>query len=326
MEDLTTKTASAELKAIIEALIFASPDPLTPKALYKLLATETKEDVQAAIAELRKDHERPGGLQLVEVAGGYQIVTRTDLHEWVRRLFHERTTQKLTVQALETLAVIAYKQPITAIEITEVRGVNTAAVLGTLLERHLIKIVGRKQVVGRPFMYATTKEFLIRFGLNDLSDLPKVEDMADALGLEAPVLVEQPLPDDQLPLAEPEADVDFEDREPPGGWRPRPPPPPRPSTLSEPDTNSGDETDGIGSLVFGEDPPVVDLAEAGDVAAQRERYAAAELNGHVGFREVTEITALGIAHGANHSLNERRHARVGGKAPACAGAEAEKAD
>jgi segregation and condensation protein B len=212
-----SNAASAELKAIIEALIFASPDPLTPKALYKLLATETKEDVQAALAELKKDYERPGGLQFVEVAGGYQIVTRTDLHEWVRRLFHERTTQKLTVQALETLAVIAYKQPITAIEITEVRGVNTAAVLGTLLERHLIKIVGRKQVVGRPFMYATTKEFLIRFGLNDLSDLPKVEDMADALGLEAPVLVEQPLPDDQLPLAEPEADVDFEDRAPPQG-------------------------------------------------------------------------------------------------------------
>jgi segregation and condensation protein B len=217
MEDTTTRIASAELKAIIEALIFASPDPLTPKALYKLLATEAKEDVQAAIAELKQDYERPGGLQLVEVAGGYQIVTRTDLHEWVRRLFQERTTQKLTVQALETLAVIAYKQPITAIEITEVRGVNTAAVLGTLLERHLIKIVGRKQVVGRPFMYATTKEFLIRFGLNDLSDLPKVEDMADALGLEAPVLVEQPLPEDQLPLAEPEADVEFEDREPPHG-------------------------------------------------------------------------------------------------------------
>jgi segregation and condensation protein B len=217
MEDSTTRAASAELKAIIEALIFASPDPLTPKALYKLLATETKEDVQAAIAELKKDYDRPGGLQLVEVAGGYQIVTRTDLHEWVRRLFHERTTQKLTVQALETLAVIAYRQPITAIEITEVRGVNTAAVLGTLLERHLIKIVGRKQVVGRPFMYATTKEFLIRFGLNDLSDLPKVEDMADALGLEAPVLVEQPLVEDQLPLAEPEGDVEFEGSEPPHG-------------------------------------------------------------------------------------------------------------
>jgi len=133
-------------------------------------------------------------------------VTRSDLHEWVRRLFHERTTQKLTVQALETLAVIAYRQPITAAEITEVRGVNTSGVLNTLLERHLIKIVGRKQVVGRPFMYATTKEFLIRFGLNDLTDLPKVEDMAEALGLEAPILIEQTPSEDMLPLEEPDAD------------------------------------------------------------------------------------------------------------------------
>ena len=88
------------------------------------------------------------------------------------------------MQALETLAVIAYRQPITALEITEIRGVNTSGVLNTLLERHLVKIVGRKQVVGRPFLYATTREFLIRFGLNDLSDLPKVEDMAEALGFE----------------------------------------------------------------------------------------------------------------------------------------------
>ena len=185
---------AAELKAILEALIFASPEPLTPKAIFKLLDDEPKEDVQAALAALKHDYERPGGLQLVEVAGGYQIVTRPDLHEWVRRLFHERTTQKLTVQALETLAVIAYRQPITALEITEIRGVNTSGVLNTLLERHLIKIVGRKQVVGRPFLYATTKEFLIRFGLNDLTDLPKVEDMAEALGFEAPILVERATP------------------------------------------------------------------------------------------------------------------------------------
>ena len=195
---------SAELKAIVEALIFASPEPLTLKAIFKLLDNEPREDVHAAIAELKKDYDRPGGLQLVEVAGGYQIVTRPDLHEWVRRLFHERSTQKLTVQSLETLAVIAYRQPITALEITEVRGVNTAGVLNTLLERHLIKIVGRKQVVGRPFLYGTTKEFLIRFGLNDLSDLPKVEDMADALGLEAPILVERPTTEEMLPLTEPD--------------------------------------------------------------------------------------------------------------------------
>jgi segregation and condensation protein B len=194
---------SAEVKAILEALIFASPEPLTPRQIYKLLDTEPKEDIQAAIAGLKKDYERQGGIQLVEVAGGYQIVTRPDLHEWVRRLFHERTTQRLTQQGLETLAVIAYRQPITSLDIAEVRGVVAASgVLNTLLERHLIKIVGRKQVVGRPFLYATTKEFLIRFGLNDLSDLPRVEDMAEALGLEAPILVEQTLPEEMLPLEE----------------------------------------------------------------------------------------------------------------------------
>ena len=213
------RRASAELKAILEALIFASPEPLTPKAIYKLLDTEPKDDVQAALAALKEDYNRPGGLQVVEVAGGYQIATRPDLHEWVRRLFHERTTQRLTVQALETLAVVAYRQPITALEITEVRGVNTSGVLNTLLERHLIKIVGRKQVVGRPFLYATTKEFLIRFGLNELADLPKVEDMAEALGLEMPILVEQTPPEDLLPLEEPDEPAESvgEGEDPPSG-------------------------------------------------------------------------------------------------------------
>jgi segregation and condensation protein B len=196
-------TTSAEVKAVVEALIFASPEPITPKMLYKLLAEEPKEDVMAAVNALKADYENRPGLQMVEVAGGYQIVTRPDLHEWVRRLFHERSSQKLTVQGLETLAVIAYKQPITALEITEIRGVNTTGVLSTLLERHLIKIVGRKNVVGRPFLYATTKEFLIRFGLKDLNDLPKVEDMAEALGFDPPAgLMEQTPREDVLPLDE----------------------------------------------------------------------------------------------------------------------------
>ena len=108
-------TVSAELRAIVEALIFASPEPVTLKMLSKLLADEPEEDVVAAVDAIRADYEQRPGLQCVEVAGGFQIVTRPELHEWVRRLFHERSTQKLTVQALETLAVIAYKQPITAL-------------------------------------------------------------------------------------------------------------------------------------------------------------------------------------------------------------------
>jgi len=199
----TATTATAEVKAVVEALIFASPEPITPKMLYKLLSDEPKEDVLAAVNALKADYENRPGLQMVEVAGGYQIATRPELYEWVRRLFHERSTQKLTAQGLETLAVIAYKQPITALEITEIRGVNTTGVLSTLLERHLIKIVGRKNVVGRPFLYATTKEFLIRFGLKDLNDLPKIEDMAEALGFEPPAgLVERTPTEDVLPLTE----------------------------------------------------------------------------------------------------------------------------
>jgi len=203
--------ATAELRAVVEALIFASPEPITPRTLYKLLANESKEAVSAAVNELRLEYlERPG-LQMVEVAGGYQITTRPELHEWVRRLFHERSTQKLSVAALESLAVIAYKQPVTALEVTEIRGVNASGVLSTLLERNLIKIVGRKNVVGRPFMYGTTKEFLIRFGLKDLGDLPRIEDMADALGFDPPGgLIEQAPREEMLPLEETEEIVNGE--------------------------------------------------------------------------------------------------------------------
>ena len=192
-----------QLKAIIEALVFASPEPLTPKMLFKLLSDEPREDVSAALQALKDDYANRRGLHVAEVAGGFQITTRPEFHEWVRRLFHERSTQKLSVQALETLAVIAYRQPVTAPEIGEIRGVNTSGVLSTLLERHLIKIVGRKNVVGRPFLYATTKEFLIRFGLKDLNDLPKIEDMAEALGFDPPAgLMEQSPREDVLPLTE----------------------------------------------------------------------------------------------------------------------------
>lgn len=209
---------SEHLKPIVEALIFASPEPLTPKTLYKLLEAEPREDVDAALAALKADYDRPGGLQIVEVAGGYQIVTRPELHEWVRKIFHERTSSKLSVQALETLAVIAYKQPVTSAEIAEIRGVSSSGgVLSTLVERRLIKTVGRKQVVGRPFMYATTREFLDRFGLNEISDLPKVEEMSDALGFELPAALAEatvttsPLPFDAEGAVEtPRAGADSE--------------------------------------------------------------------------------------------------------------------
>jgi segregation and condensation protein B len=199
---------SAELRAVVEVLIFASPEPITPKTLYKLLSNESKDAVSAAVNELRSEYLNRPGLQMVEVAGGYQITTRPELHDWVRRLFHERSTQKLSIAALETLAVISYKQPVTALEVTEIRGVNASGVLSTLLERNLIKIVGRKNVVGRPFMYGTTKEFLIRFGLKDLGDLPRIEDMADALGFDPPAgLIERTPKEEMLPLEEGDTEI-----------------------------------------------------------------------------------------------------------------------
>ena len=191
-----------DLRAIIEALIFASPDPVTLKTLVKILDGEPKEHIEEALTGLKKSWNREGGLELVEVADGYQIVTKPELHEWVRRLFHEHTKQRLSVQALETLAVIAYREPITSPEVSEIRGVNTTGVLGTLLERRLIKVVGRKPVIGRPFLYATTREFLDRFGLKNLGDLPKVEDVSEALGREAPAVLSQPFPMDESPPSE----------------------------------------------------------------------------------------------------------------------------
>lgn len=204
-EAFAEQPVTAELKAIVEALVYASPDPLTPKALCKLLDSEPAEEVQRAIDALKQDYREARGLHLVEIAGGLQIMTRPDLNEWVRRLFHERKNTRLSVQALETLAVIAYRQPVTAAEIAEIRGVNTSGVLSTLVERKLIKSAGRKAVVGRPFLYATTKEFLLRFGLNDVSDLPRVEDLADALGFELPGLLNEGLPTElMLPLGDPD--------------------------------------------------------------------------------------------------------------------------
>lgn len=193
---------SDDLKPILEALIFASPDPLTPATLFELLDGTPKEAVEEGLAALQAEYGARGGLQMVQVAGGYQICTRPELHEWVRRLFHEHSKQRLSVQALETLAVVAYKQPITSAEIAEIRGVNVSGVVGTLLDRRLVKVVGRKQVVGRPFLYATTLEFLNQFGLSDLGDLPKIEEMAEALGMDVPPGLAGEPPDGPAPSAD----------------------------------------------------------------------------------------------------------------------------
>ena len=172
----------AEIVSVVEALIFVADEPVTVKLLTDVLE-EDKEIVQAAIEELRNEYDqRSSGLQIREIAGGWQLGTRTELHDEVRRFLKTRPNAKLSLAALETLAVIAYKQPATVPEILEVRGVQSASAIKTLLDKKLIVAKGRKETVGRPMQYGTSKDFLIQFGLKDLSELPSIEDFEDLAG------------------------------------------------------------------------------------------------------------------------------------------------
>lgn len=169
----------AELMAVVEALTFVADEPISAKVLAEVL-DEERESIQAAFEEIRNEYnERGSGLQLREIAGGWQIATRTELHEDVRKFLRTRPSAKLSLASLETLAVIAYKQPVTVPEILEIRGVQSASAIKTLLDKRLIVAKGRKEAVGRPMMYGTSKEFLIQFGLKDLSELPSIEDFED---------------------------------------------------------------------------------------------------------------------------------------------------
>jgi segregation and condensation protein B len=173
---------AAERIAIIEALIFVSEEPLSVKTMAEVLR-EDRELVEVAVAELAKEfNERNGGLQLRELAGGWQFATRPEYHEHVRAYLKSRPSAKLSIASLETLAVIAYKQPVTVPEILEIRGVQSPSSIKTLLDKKLIVAKGRKETVGRPMMYGTSKDFLIQFGLKDLSELPSMEDFQDLSG------------------------------------------------------------------------------------------------------------------------------------------------
>ena len=173
---------AAERRAIIEALIFVSEEPLNTKTMAEVLR-EDREVVEASVAELAKEFNgRNGGLQLREVAGGWQFATRPEYHEHVRAYLKSRPSAKLSIASLETLAVIAYKQPVTVPEILEIRGVQSPSSIKTLLDKKLIVAKGRKETVGRPMMYGTSKDFLMQFGLKDLSELPSMEDFQDLSG------------------------------------------------------------------------------------------------------------------------------------------------
>jgi segregation and condensation protein B len=174
-----------ERRAALEAIIYAADEPATIEQLARALGEE-KLAVQASLDELVAGYagdER--GIEIRAVAGGYKLYTKPQQHDVVRRFIKSlRPPLRLSMPALETLAVIAYKQPVTSPEISEIRGVNTAGVIGTLLDKHLITTAGRKEVMGRPILYKTSKEFLMRFGLSDLEELPSLKEF-EALAREA---------------------------------------------------------------------------------------------------------------------------------------------
>src|SRR5437899_9987043 len=174
--------STAELKSITEALIFVADEPINAKTITDVIDVD-REAVEKAIAGLVEEYDaRASGLQLREIAGGWQIATRPEHHENVRAYLKSKPSAKLSLASLETLAVIAYKQPVTVTEILEIRGVQSPSAIKTLRDKRLIVAKGRKETVGRPMMYGTSKEFLIQFGLKDLSELPSVEDFQDLAG------------------------------------------------------------------------------------------------------------------------------------------------
>ena len=178
----TREISDAELKSIAEALIFVADEPLNARTIADVLKVDL-DAVEKAISELVAECDaRNGGLQLREIAGGWQIATRPEHHEQVRAYLKSKPSAKLSLASLETLAVIAYKQPVTVPEILEIRGVQSPSAIKTLLDKRLIIARGRKETVGRPMMYGTSKEFLIQFGLKDLTELPSIEDFQDLAG------------------------------------------------------------------------------------------------------------------------------------------------
>jgi segregation and condensation protein B len=185
------------LKAATEALIFASAEPLTESQLTAALGARVKGELPRIVAELNYEYQRDGrAFEILAVAGGYQFFTRRDFSGVLRRLSLARARTRLSRAALETLAVVAYRGPVTHAEIDEIRGVDCGGVLRTLLDRRLLAVKGRAQVLGRPLLYETTPEFLKHFGLSDLSDLPRDSELLREWG--QPRNIEETVPAEAL--------------------------------------------------------------------------------------------------------------------------------
>ena len=176
-------------KQIVEGLLFASDEPLTIEQLGGVLELPA-EEIRALVASLRQEYvEQQRALTILEVAGGFQMAAIPDVAPWIRQCYRQAHKERLSKPALETLAIMAYKQPITRAEIEAIRGVNVDGVVESLLEKNLIRIMGRKDAPGRPMLYGTTKEFLQYFGLNSLVDLPKLAEVSAAdAGLAQPTV------------------------------------------------------------------------------------------------------------------------------------------
>jgi segregation and condensation protein B len=177
-------TERSDMEAAIEAVLFVSSEPVPRTRLLEMFDEEEREQAAEALeAVLSRYQEGEGrGVMAEDVAGGVRIATRPEAVTWLRRFFDVSSGTKLSMAALETLAIIAYRQPITGPEIQELRSVSPAGVIKTLLERRLVRITGRKEVVGKPFLYGTTREFLVHFGLNSLRDLPPLEEFEETFG------------------------------------------------------------------------------------------------------------------------------------------------
>ena len=192
-----------DIKNIIESLLFVAEDPLTIDSIKKVLDSTDSNAIRNVLHELSSEYEaRNGGFFLREVAGGYQIRTRPEYSQWIRRLLKPNAL-RLSNAALETLAIVAYKQPVIRSDIEHLRGVDCGGILRMLLERRLIRVVGRKEIPGRPIIYTTTKKFLELFELKDLKDLPspkEIEDLGDSSSESflhtAPEIIEQTTDED----------------------------------------------------------------------------------------------------------------------------------
>lgn len=171
-----------ELRGALEAILFVNNEPATLQSLAESLG-EPAEAITAQLDAIKAALDaNVGGFMLEQTAGGYRFATRAEHEPVLKKYFARKGENRLSIAALETLAIVAYRQPITAPEVSDIRGVNSTGVLRTLLERRLIRVAGRKNVVGSPFLYRTTREFLIHFGLNDIRDLPRLEEFGDLVG------------------------------------------------------------------------------------------------------------------------------------------------